>query len=125
MEINRTTLRRLGRNLLTIQSERKEEITIEKPLPYTTGYAGYRKDAAIPAYLQEFANLYEYHHDSWGNYFQLKDECVNDCPTYKITVTKYIYDVEFNERGKDFIAQRYAIHARCLNFYANLVENMA
>lgn len=125
MEINRTTLRRLGRNLLIIKSEKKEEITIEKPLPYTTGYAGYKKDAFIPAYLHEFAHLYEYHHDSWGNYFQLKDENVNAGMTYKITVTKYIYDVEFNERGKDFIARQYAIHARNLNFYANLVEGMA
>lgn len=94
--------------------------TFTKPVPYTAGWACNCDEDGFPKYLAGCKDYYNHPTHKWQP-FQLKPEYEDNRPTYSITITYEVLDIELTEEGRKEVERRYNIHKRNMEKYAKLL----
>ena len=119
MKVTFTTVQYLWSQHYHIISEERVTEEFTKLCPKTTGW---NWDTDFPKYLAGCEKYYQPRTEKYGaNQWELKPEYRENRPTYKITITYTLYDVELTANGKREATRRYNIHKRNMEKYAKLL----
>lgn len=93
-----------------------EDITkeLKKSIPLTTGYSS----LDFPSYLKEFKHCYK----KVGIGYQLKDEYINNRPTYSTKVNYREYKLEIDDKSLEQVKKRQIRWGNCAERYAALFD---
>lgn len=94
--------------------------TIIKKAPLSTGWTCNCDKDGFPLYLKECKEYYNIPKHKW-EMWELKEEYRENRPTYSVTISYELIDIELTEAGKKEVERRYKIHKRNMEKYAKLL----